>query len=355
MKNLRNNKTKRTIVLVLIAMAVIAVSVAIGMWVVMKQVQESNVKDRTQEQDRYVAQLAETLRLLGEQKASEDEVTEYLATAVQASGSRWAFLCRGEQVLFAKNKSTTASISDTTDTQELLADLYSQETIVSTREYFVGDIQYMVGVVSTVPDYIYNGESVAYEIYIVILFGVLLLLATGSVISLTGAWTKAQMGLDQAKEQIKQKNEELEEIRQERLENQPEEHLLSVKQRTGNRYLQYKFKFYLNARHAIYIDGVLGATHPHTWEITMHVIKTRDEFVKFNMIEEQIEAFIGTYQDKILNEVAPFDQINPTLENCCDFFQEQICDILVKEGWRMLMMEMSETPSRSHVISLIDE
>ncbi len=122
-----------------------------------------------------------------------------------------------------------------------------------------------------------------------------------------------------------------------------------------NRYRQYKFKFYLNARHAIFIHGKQGEVHPHTWEITLNVIKGRDEFIQFDSLEQKIEGFIENYQDRFLNEVEPFDKINPTLENCCHYFKEKLSEILAAEGWLFLMMEMSETPSRSYVISIADE
>ena len=44
------------------------------------------------------------------------------------------------------------------------------------------------------------------------------------------------------------------------------------------RYQQYKFKFYMDARHAIYIGGKLGEVHPHTWEIVLHVVKGKENF-----------------------------------------------------------------------------
>ena len=122
-----------------------------------------------------------------------------------------------------------------------------------------------------------------------------------------------------------------------------------------NKYRQYRFKFYLNARHAIMIDGELGEIHPHTWEITLGVIKGRDEFIQFHALEQKIEAFMDTYQDCYLNEVEPFDTLNPTLENCCHFFKDRLSEILAAEGWLFLMMEMSETPSRSYVISIAEE
>lgn len=122
-----------------------------------------------------------------------------------------------------------------------------------------------------------------------------------------------------------------------------------------NKYRQYRFKFYLNARHAILINGNLGEIHPHTWEITLHVIKGRDEFVQFHALEQKIETFMDTYQDTCLNEVEPFDVLNPTLENCCHYFKDRLSEILAAEGWLFLSMEMSETPARSYVISIADE
>lgn len=120
------------------------------------------------------------------------------------------------------------------------------------------------------------------------------------------------------------------------------------------RYSQYKFKFYLNASHAIYINGSMGQRHPHTWEITIHVLKEKEEFVEFSLIETKIEGWMKQYQDKLLNEVPPFNQINPTLENCCDYFKEELKKLLLSEGWILLSIEMSETPMRSYVINLFD-
>ncbi len=121
------------------------------------------------------------------------------------------------------------------------------------------------------------------------------------------------------------------------------------------RYRQYRFKFYLNASHAIVIEGNHGERHPHTWEITINTMKMRDSFVEFNHIEKKIEPFISKYQDQYINEIDPFDHINPTLENCCEYFKNLLKDILNDEGWLLLLIEMSETPTRSYVINLLDE
>jgi len=121
------------------------------------------------------------------------------------------------------------------------------------------------------------------------------------------------------------------------------------------RYRQYKFKFYLNASHAIYINGNLGEKHPHTWEICLNVLKMQETFVQFNEVEIAIEQFMSNYQNKFLNEIQPFDLMNPTLENSCEYFKSVIAKLLNSKGWILLAIEMSETPSRSYVINLLDD
>ncbi|MBE5950260.1 MAG: 6-pyruvoyl tetrahydrobiopterin synthase [Lachnospiraceae bacterium] len=119
------------------------------------------------------------------------------------------------------------------------------------------------------------------------------------------------------------------------------------------KYSEYKFKFYLNASHSIYINNKLGQKHPHTWEITMDMIKIVDGFVQFNDVEYTIEKMLSDYQDKYINEIPPFDTLNPTLENICLHFKDCIDEQMKNMGWLLLKIEISETPTRSYMIDLI--
>lgn len=114
--------------------------------------------------------------------------------------------------------------------------------------------------------------------------------------------------------------------------------------------MNYRFKFYLNASHAIYSNGVIGQSHPHTWEITLDVIKARQDFVQFDVIEKNVEGYFEKYQDGNLNKIPPFDAINPTLENITDYFKKNLFNILAKMGWLLIKIEVSETPARSYII-----
>ncbi|MBO5484260.1 MAG: 6-carboxytetrahydropterin synthase [Lachnospiraceae bacterium] len=116
-------------------------------------------------------------------------------------------------------------------------------------------------------------------------------------------------------------------------------------------YREYKFKFYLNANHYIIIDGKEGQRHPHTWEFMVDIMMNDQKFVQFDAYEKAIDEYFNKYQNRVLNEVAPFDQIIPTLENMSDYFIHDIRNIVKNLGGTLVKMESSETPTRSYVIS----
>lgn len=120
------------------------------------------------------------------------------------------------------------------------------------------------------------------------------------------------------------------------------------------RYSQYKFNFYLNASHAIYINGALGESHPHTWEIVLKAVKSQKGFMLFQEVEKKIEEFLNPFQNKFLNDFEDFKEMNPTLENLTAYILEQLDKILEPVGWIVFYIEISETPTRSYIISRVE-
>ncbi|MDD2483593.1 MAG: 6-carboxytetrahydropterin synthase [Eubacteriales bacterium] len=120
-------------------------------------------------------------------------------------------------------------------------------------------------------------------------------------------------------------------------------------------YAQYRFKFYFNATHAIYLSGEVGQSHPHTWEVILNTMRITENFVQFNEVEKMSEEFLLGFKDVDINTVQPFTTINPTLENICHYFKEKLQKMLYEKGWLLLSIELSETPSRSYMISVSDE
>lgn len=118
---------------------------------------------------------------------------------------------------------------------------------------------------------------------------------------------------------------------------------------------KYKFKFYLNASHYIFINGKQGDPHPHTWEFILDVVLPNSEFVQFSVYERTIESFFATYQNQTVNNVPPFDSIIPTLENLVEHFGEAIRQRIEAVGGQLEQIEGSETPTRSYIISYTQE
>ena len=118
-------------------------------------------------------------------------------------------------------------------------------------------------------------------------------------------------------------------------------------------YRQYKLKSYLNMNHFIIIDNKPGEVHPHTWELIVSVISAQSDMTPFTNIERKIEEILEQYQDKLLNDCKPFDKLVPTVENAAKYFFRLIQDSIIKEGWILMMLEVSETPTRSYIINAL--
>lgn len=123
----------------------------------------------------------------------------------------------------------------------------------------------------------------------------------------------------------------------------------------ANIYREYKFKFYLNANHYIYIEGKAGQLHPHTWEFEISILCGHEKFVEFAFYEKIVDTYLEKYQNKIINELEPFDRIMPTLENITEHFAEDLRGQIQRAGGELIMLECSETPTRRYVVGFQDD
>ena len=120
--------------------------------------------------------------------------------------------------------------------------------------------------------------------------------------------------------------------------------------------VQYKYKFFLNAMHFVVIEGKQGAAHSHCFEIVVDIAAVDEsKFTMFKDIEMKMEELLEPYQDKLLNDISPFDEINPTIENIGKYLSKTFNRELYKLGWAMLCIEISESPSRSFIINVVDD
>lgn len=119
--------------------------------------------------------------------------------------------------------------------------------------------------------------------------------------------------------------------------------------------LQYRYKFYLNANHYVVINDKRGDPHSHCFEIVAEVASIEgDKTTAFNNIERKVDEILKPYQNKLLNDIEPFDEVIPTLENICRYFKYEISKMLAEISWVLLSIEVSETPSRSFMLTIDD-
>ena len=114
----------------------------------------------------------------------------------------------------------------------------------------------------------------------------------------------------------------------------------------------YILKFYLNARHYLTDGSYVGETHPHTWEFTLTIVVSGMRFVRFNVFEEGIDAYLEPYRNKVLNDEPPFDVVSPTLENLVEEFAQSFYAIIQKAGGTLVRVEGSESPARTYAVDI---
>ena len=67
--------------------------------------------------------------------------------------------------------------------------------------------------------------------------------------------------------------------------------------------------------------GPCARTHGHTWKVQISVKGTQEDLqangilVDFKILKKDLKAVLNNFDHRIINDVDPFQQINPTAEN----------------------------------------
>ena len=104
----------------------------------------------------------------------------------------------------------------------------------------------------------------------------------------------------------------------------------------------------LRARHKLRSGGL----HEHTWTVraTFRTWKLRKGWVlDFGDANKMLRALIEPYDDKMLNELPPFDRIVPTRENIARFFADKLAEGL-PETVHVRQIDIEEGSNRASFI-----
>jgi len=87
--------------------------------------------------------------------------------------------------------------------------------------------------------------------------------------------------------------------------------------------------------------------HGHNWkvEITVssHRLNEKGMVIDFRRLEEILEEILGHLDHKNLNELPPFQELNPTSENICRWLYGEIEKRLSPEGIRLERVTVGES------------
>ncbi len=93
--------------------------------------------------------------------------------------------------------------------------------------------------------------------------------------------------------------------------------------------------------------GNCSNIHGHTWKIELTVIgDILDQVgmhIDFRYLKSILDEIINNYDHTLLNDIAPFDRINPTAENLAKTIYEKAVELLV--GYKVKKVNVWESPS----------
>ena len=98
-------------------------------------------------------------------------------------------------------------------------------------------------------------------------------------------------------------------------------------------------------------DGPCANVHGHCWKIRVEVTAEKLDQVgiaiDFEVIEKLLWRIIGPFDHRNFNDIAPFDEINPTAENISRYIFRSLAEIL-PGNTRLKKIQLWET-DRYHV------
>lgn len=163
-----------------------------------------------EKQTEYVRQLGNELDYLVPLGLTDAELTSYFGDNAEVSGNSWMFLCRGEEVVFAKDQTTTDSLREAKDKEIFLEQIKEQDVIFISLVKQINGTSYLVGTVTDEYHALTRGNVIQHEIYIYLVMGVFVMLATMAIMAGTAKLNRVEKELEKTYDTLRRQNIKLE-------------------------------------------------------------------------------------------------------------------------------------------------
>lgn len=98
-------------------------------------------------------------------------------------------------------------------------------------------------------------------------------------------------------------------------------------------------------------EGACNRLHGHNWKVEVQVMATQLDDVgmgmDFKVIKEATRELIGKLDHYNLNDIPPFDKINPTAENISAYLYSELSTMLNADGIKVSAVTLWETDRAS--------
>lgn len=114
---------------------------------------------------------------------------------------------------------------------------------------------------------------------------------------------------------------------------------------------EIRIERWFSAAHALRIDGTLEPLHGHNWHVAVALAgEALDDdglLCDFHTLEASLDEIIGPFHNRNLNDLPPFDRMNPSAEHVArhiaDALIAQLESALAPDAW-IESVSVSEAP-----------
>lgn len=115
------------------------------------------------------------------------------------------------------------------------------------------------------------------------------------------------------------------------------------------RHEAYLYHITFNAMHNLTPDDP-RKMHAHTFCVGIYVLKEQENQPFFLSSENILQRYFNRYRGIRLNELAPFTETVPMLENMGEVFYWDLKPIFKENGMKLLFLEMGDSPISTYGI-----
>lgn len=117
-------------------------------------------------------------------------------------------------------------------------------------------------------------------------------------------------------------------------------------------YYEILLDMFFNARHYIIMDGHAGPLHAHSYRLQVvcrsdSLVHGDDVIVGYQQLRQQVEMVIRAYNNQLLNDLPPFEHLQPTTESLVAVLFQQLQRALSDLPARLTSLTVWESPTEA--------